>query len=334
MARIQNLLQDRKKMAVIGLLGVILTATGLVLTILSIYAASFLVSVRDYIRAHITILLLSLLSLLVPLLVWKLRLVKMDLELFKMDLRLANDRLTKTETRLSVTEARLWTSLPGGTFKFRGKSGKDIDKALHAFFISIYPVTNEQYKVFVDSNGYEPPANWNENGYPRGKDEHPVVYVSLKDAKSYCRWLSEVTGEAYRLPSECEWERAARGANGQKFPWGGYEFDEERCNSAESEIYDTTPVNAYENGRSPCGCYDIVGNVSEWTGSTEDDLAVVRGSSYVTEKEKSNCHYGIRLPVNIVAEFIGFRIVREANRVEISTTAANHPRFQSTSADT
>ena len=206
-----------------------------------------------------------------------------------------------------------WVSSPGSSFKFR-KGGMDVTIKCPSFYITMHLITNEQYKFLLDSNSeYEAPPNWKGRTYPPEKARHPVVDVSRKDAEVYCRWLSEMTGKSYRLPDEYEWEKAARGESGRDYPWEKQEFDPQKCNSAESRIDDKTPVDRYENGRSPYGCYDMVGNVSEWTSSTESDLAVIRGSSYKIGREQSTCHYRILLNPDDISDFIGFRIVREAD---------------------
>ena len=148
------------------------------------------------------------------------------------------------------------------------------------------------------------------------KREHPVVDVTREDAESYCCWLNAFFGgtEIYRLPNELEWERAARGTRGRKFPWRRQKFSVRKCNSAESKKGDTTPVDYYESGRSRCGCYDMVGNVSEWTSSNDEyGLAVVRGSSYETDRKRSNCFFHILHPPDTVSDSIGFRVAREDN---------------------
>jgi formylglycine-generating enzyme required for sulfatase activity len=83
---------------------------------------------------------------------------------------------------------------------------------------------------------------------------------------AYCNWLAEVTGKAYRLPSEAEWEKGARGAAGRIYPWGN-EWDPNRCNSSEGGPGDTTPVGGYPQGASPYGLLDMAGNVWEWCHS-------------------------------------------------------------------
>ena len=93
-----------------------------------------------------------------------------------------------------------------------------------------------------------------------------MVEVSWYDAKSYSQWLSQVTGKGYRLPSEAEWEKGARGSDGRIYPWGNW-WDARRCNSKEGRQGNTTPVAAYPKGASPYGLLDMVGNVWEWTRS-------------------------------------------------------------------
>ncbi|MBN8517176.1 MAG: SUMF1/EgtB/PvdO family nonheme iron enzyme [Candidatus Accumulibacter sp.] len=91
--------------------------------------------------------------------------------------------------------------------------------------------------------------------------------MSWQDALAYCRWLAAVTGKAVTLPSEAEWEKAARGASDARaYPWGDA-FDAARCNAAESGFGDTTPVGIFASGASPYGCLDMAGNVWEWTRS-------------------------------------------------------------------
>jgi formylglycine-generating enzyme required for sulfatase activity len=97
------------------------------------------------------------------------------------------------------------------------------------------------------------------------------VYVTWHDAMAYCRWLARVTGRAYRLPSEAEWEKAARGTDGRIWPWGN-KWDSKRCNSREGGPGNTTPVGQYSpQGDSPYGCVDMAGNVWEWTLSLLKD---------------------------------------------------------------
>jgi hypothetical protein len=231
-------------------------------------------------------------------------------------IRLAVTALMKRNVVGKFLSSFSWAPVPGGNSKSR-ESGKDVNmgpESLYIFYIGMHFVTNEQYKFFLDRNSkYRAPANWNGRNYPSGKARHPVVSVSRKDAEFYCRWFSDMTGESYRLPDEYEWEKAARGEDGRDYPWEEQQFDPQKCNCTESRIGDTTPVDKYDRGRSPYECYDMVGNVSEWTSSTENGFAVIRGSSYKTGREQSNCYYRILLNPDDISDFIGFRIVREAD---------------------
>ena len=108
------------------------------------------------------------------------------------------------------------------------------------------------------------PAHWREGKIPQGKDHHPVVNVSWEDARSFCQWANQVTGQALCLPTEAEWEKAARGTDGQIYPWGNQPPEDKLCNFG-MNILDTTSVGSYSpQGDSPYGCADMAGNVWEW----------------------------------------------------------------------
>ena len=99
--------------------------------------------------------------------------------------------------------------------------------------------------------------------YPKGLANHPVVLISQSDAKAYCAWRAGKSTVRYRLPTEAEWEKAARGVDARYFPWGNT-FDPERLNYG-YKVQSTTPVGAYPKGKSPYGVLDMAGNVFEWT---------------------------------------------------------------------
>ena len=118
-----------------------------------------------------------------------------------------------------------WLPVPGGMFTMGG-DGKYDGKPIHRvnvpdFRIATYPVTNEQYAAFVAATGHNAPKHWQADRPPARQRNHPVVYVSWDDALAYCDWLSQVRGEPVRLPSEAEWEKAARGAQGWALPIHG-----------------------------------------------------------------------------------------------------------------
>ena len=151
---------------------------------------------------------------------------------------------------------------------------------LPRYWIGKTPVTNAQFRPFVESDGYTNQAYWTSVGWqwreaekivkPLSWDnakwngaDYPVVGVSWFEALAYCRWLSQQTGIAFRLPTEAEWEKAARGPDGRLYPWGNT-WEEGRCNSEEANIECTTPVGKYPTGASPYGALDMVGTVWEW----------------------------------------------------------------------
>lgn len=136
---------------------------------------------------------------------------------------------------------------------------------LPAYYIDKYEVTNLQYKAFIDATGRRSPGHFTNRTFPAGKADHPVVFVTWHDARAYCEWAGK------RLPTDQEWEKGARGIDGRMFPWGR-EFDVNRSNSPQHWSVqkvrgDTTPVGAFEAGKSPYGLYDMSGNVWEWTSS-------------------------------------------------------------------
>lgn len=133
---------------------------------------------------------------------------------------------------------------------------------LPVYRIGLYPVTNAQYEVFVRQSGrlVNAEMGWVGQRPPPGTERLPVVGVTFFDAVAYCSWLCEQTGRHYTLPHEAHWEKAARGSDGRRFPWGN-EWAEGRCNQGGETI---TAVDAFPP-QSPFGCYDLVGNLREWT---------------------------------------------------------------------
>ena len=137
--------------------------------------------------------------------------------------------------------------IPAGEF-IMGEGDRQRRVFVDAFKIFKYPVTNVQYQAFVDATGHRPPSHWRKGAYPPDEANHPVVNVSWNDAVAYCRWLSETTGQAYRLPTEAEWEKAASwdAEKGVKrtYPCGN-QFEASLCNTGESGMGGTTPVGVY-----------------------------------------------------------------------------------------
>lgn len=129
-----------------------------------------------------------------------------------------------------------------------------------AFYIDKTEVTNEQYKQYVEETRNPPPAHWRGGTYPEGEADLPVVNVSLAEAHAYAQWREA------RLPTESEWEKAARGVDGRTFPWGEV-FGRQRCHHMRTEDAGPVRVASYPTWQSPYGCLDMIGNVLEWTDS-------------------------------------------------------------------
>ena len=203
----------------------------------------------------------------------------------------------------------------------------------HAYNITTTLITNAQYAVFIHETGHRAPDvdretwrhyglihpwartrrhAWRDGNPPPNRRDHPVVLVSYEDVSAYAAWLSARTGSKWRLPREPEWEKAARGIDGRRFPWGD-KFDASRLNSHDKGSFDTTPVGAFPTGASPFGVLDPAGQVFEWTATPSGaERQIVKGGSW----DDSGC--GICRPAARHARpktlkhiLIGFRLVRE-----------------------
>ena len=201
-----------------------------------------------------------------------------------------------------------------------------------AYSIVRTPVTNAQYAAFVKATGHRVPAvsaalwasfgvihpfertrqfAWSD-GVPPSRGNHPVVLVSREDAEAYARWLSQLTGQKWRLPSELEWEKAARGTDGRYFPWGN-DFDAALLNSHDAGPFTTTDVGTFTAGGSPFGMLDAAGQVFEWTSDNRGETrGIVKGGSW-DDKGCGVCRPAARhaRPVGIKHILIGFRVIRE-----------------------
>jgi toxoflavin biosynthesis protein ToxD len=195
---------------------------------------------------------------------------------------------------------------------------------LPAFAIAVRPTTNLEYRRFVWATNHSVPRNWFGFEYPPGTETDPVVEVTRADTRAYCEWLSQESGLNYRLPTEAEWERAARGIDGRIYPWGD-DFDPWRCNTVESGKRGVTPVGYYSpGGDSPCGAADMAGNVWEWTSSLfspypyvgddgrEDPKGAgpvtVRGGAWYYSRKLARCASREGLPPTYISHALGFRV--------------------------
>jgi formylglycine-generating enzyme required for sulfatase activity len=155
----------------------------------------------------------------------------------------------------------------GGTRESYAEESPQHEVVVAGFAISKVPVTNALYALFQEATGAHRPITWG-GALPDDLRHHPVVDVSWYEAQSFCTWLGEQTGRRYRLPTEAEWEKSARGTDGRTFPWGN-SFDLQCCNVRESGLGNTVPVGRYSAGASPYKVLDLAGTVWEWTQSLQ-----------------------------------------------------------------
>jgi serine/threonine-protein kinase len=142
------------------------------------------------------------------------------------------------------------------------------DMWLEDFYLGQFPVTQTQFAAFVQATGHRPPLRWKNQRLPIGEEQYPVSHVTWDDAQAFCRWASERTGYAVRLPTEAEWEKAARGPRGRVWPWGNKGPTASVCNLENDPGLGHGPVGRYSpRGDSGYGCADMARNVAEWTSS-------------------------------------------------------------------
>jgi serine/threonine protein kinase/formylglycine-generating enzyme required for sulfatase activity len=190
------------------------------------------------------------------------------------------------EELVSFEQPKDMTFIDGGKYTI-GEGDNETVIQLDPYFIDIYPVTNAQYLEFIKETGYPVPVHWIGDMYPIGKGNHPVVWVSAEDAFVYACWCNK------RLPVEQEWEKAARGPQRLHFPWGNV-YETRKCNCRESGMGDTTPVGYYEVGKSYYHCYDMAGNIWQWTDSWYDNgktQRVLRGGSWFSYETFTTATY-------------------------------------------
>ena len=205
---------------------------------------------------------------------------------------------------------------------------------LPAYLITRTLVTNAQYAAFIAATGHPAPDvdettwqgyrlihpysrtrryAWVDGRPPPGLEEHPVVMVSHSDAVAYAVWLGAASGLAWRLPTALEWEKAARGADGRRFPWGDG-FDPGLLNSHDAGPFATMAVGSFPAGASPFGLLDAAGQVFEWTATPRGEgRYIVKGGSW-DDKGCGICRPAARhsRPQAIKHILIGFRLVAEA----------------------
>ncbi len=192
--------------------------------------------------------------------------------------------------------------VPAGEFLYGDEKET---RELPEFWIDKTPVTNAEYARFVAEAGHRPPKHWKGKDPPEDAADHPVVYVSWEDAVAYAEWAGK------RLPTEEEWEKAARGTDGRKYPWGDEKPTPDLCNFDENEG-GTTPVGKYSpQGDSPYGCVDMAGNVWEWTASDYDNQRkVLRGGSWGNDPNYLRAAFRSRNRPGRRYDYYGFRCAR------------------------
>ncbi len=188
--------------------------------------------------------------------------------------------------------------VPGGEFIF----GKEMSKAsVEQFWIDKYPVTNRAYRAFVEAERYPAPAFWDNADF--NHDDQPVVGVSWQDANAFAEWAGK------RLPTEKEWEKAARGTDGRIYPWGNETPDGGLCNHDEL-VRKTSDVKRYEKNASPFGCRDMAGNVWEWTRDHDKNdhaLKIVKGGSWLSFPMQVACWNQNAVEQREKKDYLGFR---------------------------
>jgi formylglycine-generating enzyme required for sulfatase activity len=255
--------------------------------------------------------------------------------------------------------------VPAGAFKMGDNfgDGESRERPVHiveldAFYIGKYEMTNGEWKKFLNDPGYDDPKVWpggrvvpkdenpywndaqNHGGGTPDSDSYPALSVNWDSAVAYCKWLSAKTGKKYRLPTESEWEKAARGADQRRYPWGN-EIDPSYANFINFNRSNTTaPVGSYDGRKrgelqtnsnaSPFGAYDMAGNVLEWCsdwydrdyysvsprknpkGPDKGGYRVLRGGMFVAEAfDLRSYARSAAWPSFQGYRMVGFRCVRE-----------------------
>jgi len=269
-----------------------------------------------------------------------------------------------------------FVEIPAGEFVMGSPEGDEDERpvrrvTLDTFHLAAHPVTNAQYAEFVRNTGHHAPDVrdlpsfvtpsaeatfrelaspyiWRGGDLPKDRGLHPVTLVTHADAVAYCVWLSTRVGRPVRLPTEAEWERAARGGiDGRRYPWGD-EIDPSRCNflpdSGLKRMRGTRPVGTYPP--NPYGLHDMSGNVWEWVadwyqadayatgdvmqpaGPASGTLRLLRGGSWVTHDVlQLRCAHRHKVPPDTYAYSIGFRVAY-AEAAEVAGALPEHATVQ------
>ena len=262
-------------------------------------------------------------------------------------------KVPPTESTSTVVIALDMVSIPAGAFTMGCQLSDPYPQAyaqpqrtvyLSAYQISRNEITNAEYKVFIDSGGYNSsdywsaagwswrtanspgqPVWWASGNYKCGPafPTHPVVGITWYEADAFARWAG------VRLPTEAEWERAARGTDGRYWPWGD-SWDSTRCNSSQNAALDTfacsCPAGSFSTGASPCGALEMAGNAAEFTsdwydstyysaardtnpaGPASGTVRVIRGGGWRGSKAAFQCFWRDAIAPNVIGPDLGFRV--------------------------
>jgi toxoflavin biosynthesis protein ToxD len=209
----------------------------------------------------------------------------------------------------------------GGTRESYREESPQHAVSLDAYEIATVPVTIDAYRAYV-ADGGSTPASWQRQQADDGR--LPVVDITFSLANAYAAWLTQRSAHLYRLPTEAEWECAARGTDGRRFPWGDVW---ENARAATREGGSPLPVvGSFPAGASPWGVLDMAGTVWEWTSSLDalypydphdgrEDLTapgrrIIRGGCYVNPSGYARCACRFRMAPQVTNAFLGFRLVR------------------------
>jgi serine/threonine-protein kinase len=239
----------------------------------------------------------------------------------------ANERMSELPPSIREVDGNELLRVEGGPFAL-GPNRRSV--YLDTFYLARHPVTNRQFVTFVQTTGYRPEdsaggrflAHFRGGQCPTALLDHPVVFVSWLDATAYCRWAGR------RLPSEAEWEKAARGTDGRRFPWGREDPSERHANFGKPVGGHTEAVGQHPAAASPYGCEDLAGNVWEWcedrdsprfylsgpsqnprnTAGPATASHVVRGGAYGFDVRSLRTYARNAFQPHFRLEYLGFRV--------------------------
>ncbi|HEX8734852.1 MAG TPA: formylglycine-generating enzyme family protein, partial [Pyrinomonadaceae bacterium] len=236
------------------------------------------------------------------------------------------EQIPPTETNVETPKPENVVEVAGGEITLGGAdTGLPLKRVLvEDFSIAETEVTNRQYAEFVKATNYRAPAGWKNNEFPEGAADFPVANVSYADAEAFCKWLETKINLPVRLPTEAEWEYAARGRENNKYPWGN-DWDAKAAASSETGGK-FSAVKSFPLNRSPFGAFDMAGNVWEWTqdkvseAEVRDErvlaalkggkvLRVIKGGAATEKQAQISARSRFEIPEQTRVAMVGFRYV-------------------------